>query len=175
MLHKLPAELLFYSLILVHLFLFLFHFFIMKRDNSSNISKSLWRELPYYCVNLFSAHGEFNNTLGDHQPTKKYLESLTSVHDLDFFTLNTNSDINPDINLSDQRIYSRYYSPHSFNRLGSSYFNSDRNSAFSLLHNNIRSLKRNLDDFQTHILHELGYRLIVMGMTETRIFKCQFS
>lgn len=126
MLHKkLPAELLSYSFILLHLFLFLFYFFIVKRANSSNISKSLLRELPYYGVNLLSAHGQFNNTLGDHLPTKKYLESLTSVHDLDLFTLNTNSDINPDINLSDQRIYSRYYSPHSFNKLKSSYFNSD--------------------------------------------------
>ena len=51
----------------------------MKRDNSFNISKSLLRELPYYGVNLLSAHGQFNNTLGDHLPTKKYLESLTSV------------------------------------------------------------------------------------------------
>ena len=94
----------------------------MKRDNSFNISKSLLRELPYYSVNLLSAHGQFNNTLGDHLPTKKYLESLISVHDLDLFTLNTNSDINPDINFSGQRIYSRYYSPHSFNKLKSSFF-----------------------------------------------------
>ena len=36
-------------------------------------------------------------------------------------------------------------------------------------HNNIRSLKRSLDDFQTHVLLELGYRFSVMGMTETRI------
>ena len=64
----------------------------MKRDNSSNISKSLLRELPYYGINFVSAHGQFNNILDDHLPTKKYLESLTSVHDLDLFTLNTNSD-----------------------------------------------------------------------------------
>ena len=141
----------------------------MKRDNSSNIFKSLLRELPYYGINLLSTHGQFNNILYDHLPTKKYLESLTSVHDLGLLTLNTNSDINPEINLSDQRIYSRYYSPHSFNKLKSSYFKSNQNSAFSLLHNNIRSLKRNLDDFQTHVLHELGYRFSVMGITETRI------
>ena len=50
-----------------------------------------------------------------------------------------------------------------------SYIKSNQTSAFSLLHNNIRSLKRNLDDFQTHVLHELGYRFSVMGITETRI------
>ena len=141
----------------------------MKRDNSSNISKWLLRKLPYYGINLLSAHGQFNNILGDQLPSKKYLESLTSVHDLDLFTLNTNSDINPDIKLSDQRIYSRHYSPHSFNKLKSSYFKSNQNSAFSLLHNNITSLKHNLDDFQTHVLHELGYRFSVMGIAETRI------
>ena len=141
----------------------------MNRNNSSNISKSLLRELPYYGINHLSAHGEFNNIIGDQSPTKKYLESLTSVHDLDLFTLNTNSDINPEKKLSDQRIYSRYYSPHSFNKLKSSYIKSNQNSAFSLLHNNIRSLKRNLDDFQTHVLHELGYRFSVMGIAETRI------
>ena len=102
----------------------------MKHDNSSNISKSLLRELPYG-INFLSAHGQFNNILGDHLPTKKYLESLTSVHNLDLFTLNTNSDINPDINLYDQRIYSRYYSPHSFNKLKSSYIKSNQNSAFA--------------------------------------------
>lgn len=44
----------------------LFHFFIMKHDNSSNISKSLLRELPYSGINFLSAHSQFNNILGDH-------------------------------------------------------------------------------------------------------------
>ena len=122
-------------------------------------------KLPYYGINLLSVHGQFNNIL----PTKKYLESLTSVRDLELFTLNTNSDINPDINLSNQRIYNRYYSPHGFNKLKSSYFKSNQNSALSLLHSDIRSLKRNLEDFQTHVLHELGYRFSVVRIAETRI------
>ena len=50
----------------------------MKRNDSSKISKSLLRELPYYWINLLSAHGQFNNILADHLPSKKYLESLTS-------------------------------------------------------------------------------------------------
>ena len=40
------------------------------------------------------------------------------------------------------------------------------NFSFSLFHTNIRSLKRNLEIFQTHILDELTFRL---GITETRI------
>ena len=40
---------------------------------------------------------------------------------------------------------------------------------FSMLHNNVRSLKRNLENFQTHLLHELDYNFSVMGITEKKI------
>ena len=42
-------------------------------------------------------------------------------------------------------------------------------STFSLLHNIVRSLKRNLDDFQVLLLDELQYRFNVIGVTETKI------
>ena len=42
-------------------------------------------------------------------------------------------------------------------------------STFSLLHNNVRSLERNLDDSQVHLLDELQYRFNVIGVTETKI------
>ena len=32
-------------------------------------------------------------------PTRRNLEKLTSINDLDLFSLNTDSDINPDLNL----------------------------------------------------------------------------
>ena len=54
-------------------------------------SRSLqaFQELPYYGVSdLISCHGQFNNTLSCDLPTKKYLEKLSSLHDLDLFTLN---------------------------------------------------------------------------------------
>ena len=41
-------------------------------------------------------------------------------------------------------------------------------STFSFLHNIVRSLKRNLDDFQVHLLDELQYRFNVIGVTETK-------
>ena len=43
-------------------------------------------------------------------------------------------------------------------------------STFSLLHNIVRNLKRNyLDDLQVHLLDELQYKNIVIGVTEINI------
>ena len=42
-------------------------------------------------------------------------------------------------------------------------------STFSFLQNIVRSLKRNLDDFQVHLLDELQYRFNVIGVTETKV------
>ena len=41
-------------------------------------------------------------------------------------------------------------------------------STFSFLQNIVRSLKRNLDDFQVHLLDGLQYRFNVIGVTETK-------
>ena len=40
---------------------------------------------------------------------------------------------------------------------------------FSLFHANVRSLKRNFENLQTHLLNELGYPSNIIGITETRI------
>ena len=37
------------------------------------------------------------------------------------------------------------------------------------MHTNIRSLKRNLENFQTHLLDELDFHFNIIGVTETRI------
>ena len=66
------------------------------------------KELPYHGVNILNCHGQFNNLLSDESSTKKYLEKLSSTHDLDLFTLNVQADINPDSNLFNQRIQSHY-------------------------------------------------------------------
>ena len=131
------------------------------------------QELPYYGVSdLISCHGQFNNTLSYDLPTKKYLEKLSSLNDLDLFTLNVRENINPDLNLINQHIHSNYYSPHSFNvlrnRLSSS---SDDDFKFSLLHNNVRSLRRNLEDLQVHLLDELGHCFSIIGVSETKTTK----
>ena len=41
-------------------------------------------------------------------------------------------------------------------------------SSFSLLHNNIRSLKRNLENFQVHLLDELNFEFSIIGVSETK-------
>jgi hypothetical protein len=38
-----------------------------------------------------------------------------------------------------------------------------------MLHNNVRSLKRNLENLQTHLLQELHFNFRVIGITETKI------
>ena len=61
--------------------------------------KSIFKELPYHGVNILNCHGQFNNLLSDALPTKKYLEKLSSIHDLDLFTLNVQAAINPDFQI----------------------------------------------------------------------------
>ena len=43
------------------------------------------------------------------------------------------------------------------------------NSTISFFHTNIRSLKRNLENFETHPLDELTFRFNILGITESRI------
>ena len=39
----------------------------------------------------------------------------------------------------------------------------------SILHNNIRGLSKNLEDFQNHLHHELDFKFSIIGLTETRV------
>ena len=40
---------------------------------------------------------------------------------------------------------------------------------FSLFQTNIRSLRRNLENFQTYLLEQLDFRFNIIGITETKI------
>ena len=102
-------------------------------------------------------------------PTKKYLDKLRSLHDLDIFSLNTQSSVNPESNLDNQQIRSQYFSPHSFCKFRNNLMRDKNQSRFSILHNNVRSLRRNLENLQVHLLDELDYRFSVIGITETKI------
>jgi hypothetical protein len=62
-----------------------------------------------------------------------------------------------------------YYSPHKFAEHKKSFSKASMDTSFSLLHNNVRSLKRNLEKFQVHLLDELNYNFSVIGITETKI------
>lgn len=98
--------------------------------------RSLFYELPYFGQNIILAHGQFNNCLSCHLPSKKYLETL-SIYGLDLFSLNAGEAHNPDFNLYNHRIQSR--SPHSLNMYKGKFPRYAGNSCFSLPHNNVLS------------------------------------
>ena len=87
---------------------------VKSTKESANEVKLLFRELPYNSFNFIDFHGQFINSLNTGLPTKAYLQRLTSVHEINLFSLNTDSNVNLDQNLNRQPIHSRYYSPHSY-------------------------------------------------------------
>ena len=54
-------------------------------------------------------------------------------------------------------------------------FHQIRHKQFSLIHTNIRSLKSNLENFQTHSLDKLDFPFSVIGVTEIQITKANFT
>ena len=131
-------------------------------DQNSGDTSSLFRELPYFGFGLQSV------IVFPHLPAKKYLEKLSSIYDLNLFRLNVLQDPNPGDNLYNHRIHSRYYSPYSFYKFKSELPCRASDSSFSLLHSNIRSLKRNLENFQVHLLDELNFEFSIIGVSETK-------
>ena len=139
-------------------------------DQTARSTYSLFRGLPHFWQNIFLSHGQFNNCIPSHLPAKKYLGKLTSVYDLDLFRLTAAKTLNPDNdNLCYNRIQSRYYSLHSFNKFQTELPRRASDSCFSVLHNNVRSLRRNLENFQVHLLDELNFDFSVIGVCETKI------
>ena len=139
-------------------------------------NKTLLAQLPYYnCKVLTSAHPQFNSLIDDNRPSRKLLDSLSSLYDLSVFQLNSlDKHIDPDINLTSNKIRSKYYSPHSFAQFVDS---KQLQSKISFLHTNIRSLKKNFEEFQHHVLSEMNFRFTIIGVTETRICdrECSFN
>ena len=74
---------------------------------------------------------------------------------------NTNTrqdeDLNFTNNLLNYHIQSRYYSPHNFQELKNKLTGDEIDCSFSIFHNNIVSINRNLENLQTHILDELNF------------------
>ena len=52
----------------------------------ANEVKLLFRELLYNGFNFIDFHGQFNHSLNTSLPTKKYLERLTSLHDMNLLS-----------------------------------------------------------------------------------------
>ena len=128
-----------------------------RNKQHEKVLRDLLKELPYFnCKgNLADFHGRFNNLLQSNIRSKRYLDKLTSLYELDWFKLNTlcNSDVNTIDNLYDQRIHSRYFSPQGFKEQNKYVIKNDDNS-FSIFHDNLISLSKNFENLQSSILDE---------------------
>ena len=130
-------------------------------------NKSFLSLLPYYhCKILKNAHPNYNSLIDS--TSRKSLDDLCSLHDRNLFSLNPRNDlnINPEENCLNNFPRSKYFFPLSFkNEI------STQNSAFhiSIIHNNIRSLKKNLKEFQIQVLNEIHLEFTLIGLTEIRI------
>lgn len=104
-------------------------------------------------------HGSFNNSLPTHLPSKKNLDSLSSIYDIDLFQLNTVEVFNPKNSLYNHFIKYRYYSQHSCHKFKIELPKLVSDSTFAILPNNVRSLKSNIENFQVHLPDELDFKL----------------
>ena len=67
---------------------------------------------------------------------------IYSLHDLDIFSLNTQSSVNPESNLDNQQIRSQYFSPHSFCKFRNNLMRDKNQSRFSTFLNATASRTR---------------------------------
>ena len=79
----------------------------------TKLTKELFRELPYNGQNICQCHGSFNNLLPiENLPSKKYLDRLPSLSDIDLFSLSADNVINSDLEYSSiPPVRCKYYSP----------------------------------------------------------------
>ena len=71
--------------------------------------------------------------------------------------------------LSNHQIRTFYHSSNSFKQLQNSWTKLNKMSGLSIFHNNVRSLKRNLENLQVQLLDELDFHFNIIGVTETKI------
>ena len=61
------------------------------------------------------------------------------------------------------------FSPHSFAQMQSKLSTNEWLSSFSIFHNNVLSINKNLENLQTQILEELEFHFDIIGISETKI------
>ena len=143
----------------------------MPNSAQTKLSKALFRELPYNGQNIRQCHGSFNNLMPiENLPSKKYLDRLPSLNDIDLFSLNADNVNNGDLEYSSIRpVRCKYYSPHSFSLLTNKLNKQVFRSQLTLFHNNVCSLKSNLENLQTHLLNELDFHFNIIGVRKTQL------
>ena len=146
---------------------------IPKRTSAKQNQKlyeSLLKDLPYFDFtgNLVLAHDQFNNSLNSELPTKRDLDKLHSLYDLDLRNMAFDTNQTDNDALMSQCIRRQYFSPHSLKLFTNNLTQDQIESSLSIFHNNIRSLNRNLENLVTHYLPELDIHFNVIGVTETK-------
>ena len=147
---------------------------INQRKTLERTNRIFVKELPYYdCKNIVAAHPLYNSNLPISCQTRNQLDKFKNLFDLDLFNLNVPTDNHTNLNANfNSSFRCRYFTPHNFS-LKANALPHYNNSYFSVLHNNIRSLSKNLDDFQSQLLHELNTNFSIIGVTETRIVRTE--
>ena len=112
-------------------------------------------------------HGLFNISVSTTSQCRRHLDKLSSLFDLDLFNLCTNLDGQLQNNNYDHN-QCRYLSPHCFKLFNRKLSNSEVQSSFSVFHNNVVSINRNLENL-TLLLDELVFQFNIIGGTETKI------
>ena len=62
----------------------------MSNPAQTKLTKALFRELPYNGQNIRQCHGSFNKLMSI-EKSKKYLDRLPSLNDIDLFSLNADN------------------------------------------------------------------------------------
>ena len=137
----------------------------IKLNGKAN--KCLLRELPYFSYrgDLVYVHGKFNNSLSTRITTRRDLEHLTGLYDLDLFSLNNQSSTDENIPV----IRSNYYSPHSFENMINSLPVKEAKESFSIFHNNVRSLRGNFENLEEYLFSNSDFNFDLIGISETKI------
>ena len=94
-------------------------------------NRHLFQEMPFYGVNFTQSSNPFENL-----STKKQLDCLTSLYDLDL-VFNFNAPDDNSASNHSQLVRCKYYSPHSFDQLKNNSTLAINNARFSILHNNV--------------------------------------
>ena len=94
-------------------------------------NRYLFQEMPFYGVNFTQSSNPFENL-----STKKQLDCLTSLYDLDL-VFNFNAPDDKSASNHSQLVRCKYYSPHRVDQLKNNSTLAIHNARFSILHNNV--------------------------------------
>ena len=103
------------------------------------------------------------------------MDKLSSIYDLELFTLNTNIDHNfSPVGQSHMQIHSRYFPRIVLGKWKSSNWKMKSRQVFLFFYSNVVRLNRHFENLQTHLLHELEFFFNVIGATETKLINFNF-